>query len=88
MEATDRESRLECARLAFGIDGQLAFAEYYALLPDPSKFSWTAAVEHIADRLALSEADLTRLLDAAEPIQAELDREAEDVCRRHGKRYG
>jgi hypothetical protein len=55
------DHRLESAGLMFGADGKLALAEYYASLADPAVFNWGAAIEHVAYRLQLPDAGLTRL---------------------------
>jgi hypothetical protein len=56
-----RDSHLKSAGSLFGVPGKLALAEYYTSLPDPSDFTWGAAVEHIAYRLQLPNAGLSRL---------------------------
>jgi hypothetical protein len=69
-----RSHRLEFAGRMFGVDGKLALAEHYASLPDSADFTWGAALEHIAYRLQLSVAGLTRLAVAVA---------SEQLCLRH-----
>jgi hypothetical protein len=69
-----RTRRLESAGLAFGVEGKLALAEYYASLADPADFTWGVAVAHIGYRLQLPNAGMCRLAVAVA---------SEQIRRRH-----
>jgi hypothetical protein len=64
MRTNLRGRRLESVGLAFGVEGKLALAEYYALLADPADFRWGVAVAHVGYRLQLPDAGLIRLVIA------------------------
>jgi hypothetical protein len=64
MRTNLRDRRLESAGLAFGVEGKLALAEYYASLAEPADFHWSVAVEHLGYRLQLPDAGLIRLVIA------------------------
>jgi hypothetical protein len=74
MRTNLRDRRLESAGLAFGVEGKLALAEYYALLADPADFRWGVAVAHIGYRLQLPNAGMCRLAIAVA---------SEQIRRRH-----
>ena len=74
MHTNLRDRRLESAGLAFGVEGKLALAEYYASLADPADFRWSVAVAHIGNRLQLPNANLCRLAIAVA---------SEQIRRRH-----
>ena len=61
MRTNLRYRRLESAGLAFGVEGKLALAEYYASLADPADFRWSVAVAHIGYCLQLPNAGMCRL---------------------------
>jgi hypothetical protein len=74
MRTNLRYRRLESAGLAFGVEGKLALAEYYASLADPADFRWSVAVAHIGNRLQLPNANMCRLAIAVA---------SEQIRRRH-----
>ena len=74
MRTNLRYRRLESAGLAFGVEGKLALAEYYASLADPAGFRWSVAVAHIRYCLQLPNAGMCRLAIAVA---------SEQIRRRH-----